>query len=256
MNWRVSPEGQHFAKNQAEIAHLQAQAKKDGSKGALDPMSFFIAKEQYKENEDRKKKEEELTTPYGVARTADDAKKLKDAGDRKDQFDRMLTEMIELRQKHGGGASLNREDVQRGQQLSKDLLLAYKDLANLGVLSKSDENILNTIIPADPLEYNILAGAVGQDPTMHRMKKFKSDVEADFQHKVANRIRGGAVAQSQNPGVQKQDGSGFGPTSANAGSIAPPPEGMIAMQAPNGKIKYIPASQKGEAIAAGGKVLK
>ena len=139
-------------------------------------------------------KEEALTTNYGIARTPDDAKKLKDAAELKESFDRKVTEMIDLRKKHGGGAILDREDVQRGKQLSKDLLLAYKDMAKLGVLSKSDENILNAIIPSDPLEFN-LSGLSGQDPTMHRMNKFKEDTNKDFQSRIANRVRGGSSDQ-------------------------------------------------------------
>src|SRR5690606_37773603 len=106
----------------------------------------------------------ELQTNYGVALTKDDAKKLKDAGEKKASFDRKLGEMIALREKYGGDV-LNREAVARGKQLSKDLLLAYKDLSKLGVLSQSGEAILNAIIPEDPLNFN-LSGLVGQDPTM------------------------------------------------------------------------------------------
>lgn len=152
-------------------------------------------------------KDDALQTNYGMARTPDDAKKLKDAAELKESFDRKIGEMITLREKHKGGAMLNREDVQRGQQLSKDLLLAYKDMAKLGVLSKSDEGILNKIIPADPLEYN-LSGLLGQDPTMHRMKSFQADTNKDFDSRISNRVRGGAMANRG--GAQDSDSPGGG----------------------------------------------
>jgi hypothetical protein len=133
-----------------------------------------------------------LKTPYGTANTEDDAKQLKSAFETKTDFDTKLQAMIDLREKHKGGAILNREDVQRGKQLSKDVLLAYKDMSKLGVLSKSDEAILNAIIPEDPLEYNSPLSAVqGQDPILHRLKSFKQDSSKDFETKVSTRTRAG-----------------------------------------------------------------
>lgn len=133
-----------------------------------------------------------LKTPYGLANTIDDAKQLKEAHEAKANFDNKIEQMIKLREKHGGGAIMNREDVQRGKQLSKDLLLEYKNMAKLGVLSKSDEDIINAIIPEDPLQYNSpIAALQGQDPTLSRLRSFKSDSDKDFQNRVATRTRAG-----------------------------------------------------------------
>ncbi|CAB4152407.1 hypothetical protein UFOVP610_10 [uncultured Caudovirales phage] len=133
-----------------------------------------------------------LKTPFGLANTEDDAKKLKEAFESKQNFDNKLDQMIELRKKHSGGAIMNRDDVARGKQLSKDLLLEYKNMAKLGVLSKSDEDIINAIIPEDPLQYNSpLASIQGQDPTLARLQSFKNDSEKDFNTKVATRTRSG-----------------------------------------------------------------
>lgn len=133
-----------------------------------------------------------LQTPFGLANTVDDAKQLKEAYESKKNFDNKIEQMIALREKHGGGAMLNREDVERGKQLSKDLLLEYKNMAKLGVLSKSDEDIINAIIPEDPLQYNSLLDAFqGQDPTLNRLKSFKSDSDNDFQNRVGTRTRSG-----------------------------------------------------------------
>jgi hypothetical protein len=48
-----------------------------------------------------------------------------------------------------------------------------------------------------------------------------------------------------------------GGESAQAGTSPPPaPQGMVRMMGPDGKSRLIPAAMKGEAIAAGGKVVK
>ncbi len=140
----------------------------------------------------------ELSTPFGIARTKDDAKKLKDGYEEKKIFDSKLQEMIALREKHGGGAVMNREDVARGQQLSKDLLLTYKNMAKLGVLSQADENIINAIIPNDPLAYNSPIAAIqNQDPILNNLKKFKNDSDNDFQTRIKTRVREGGEITPQ-----------------------------------------------------------
>ncbi|MBL7672500.1 MAG: hypothetical protein JNM39_18630 [Bdellovibrionaceae bacterium] len=126
-----------------------------------------------------------LKTPYGPANSIDDAKQLKTAHESKQNFDSKLNELIALRQEYGGEL-LNREAVGRGKQLSKDLLLEYKNMAKLGVLSQSDERIINAIIPDDPLGFSM---APGQDPIMHQLKKFKEDSDKDFSTRVSTRTR-------------------------------------------------------------------
>jgi hypothetical protein len=128
--------------------------------------------------------EDELTTPYGRALTKTDAKDIKDAHVSKQNFDSKLNEMIALREKFGGEV-FNREAVGRGKQLSKDLLLEYKNMAKLGVLSQADTDIINAIIPDDPLAFSMTPG---QDPILYKMKKFKEDSDKDFQTRVATRV--------------------------------------------------------------------
>jgi len=139
-------------------------------------------------------KEAALMTPFGIANTPDDAKQLKEAFEAKRNFDDKIQEMMDLRSKHKGGAIMDREDVARGKQLSKDLLLEYKNMSKLGVLSKSDEDIINAIIPEDPLQYNSpLAYLQGQDPTANRLKKFKESSDKDFKTRVSTRTRDGVA---------------------------------------------------------------
>lgn len=136
-------------------------------------------------------KEQALKTPFGLANTPDDAKQLKEAFEAKKNFDSKLNEMIELRTEYGGEA-LNREAVARGKQLSKDLLLEYKNMAKLGVLSQADEKIINAIIPDDPLAYRSpIAALQGQDPVLSNLQKFKADKDNDFETRVGTRTRAG-----------------------------------------------------------------
>jgi hypothetical protein len=180
-----------------------------------------------------------LKTPFGLANSEDDAKKLKEAFVSKKNFDNKIQEMIALREKHGGGAILNREDVERGKQLSKDLLLEYKNMAKLGVLSSSDEKIINAIIPEDPLAYNSPIAAIqGQDPILNRLKKFKGDSDLDFNTQVGTRTRAGVDSVAQGaPQVPAQDGD------------------KVEMIDPAGRRKRIARKDVQAALAAGGRLI-
>jgi len=125
---------------------------------------------------------------FGYAQTPDDAKQLKLAVETKAGFDARLTELIKLREDYGGEV-LNREAVGRAKQLSKELLLQYKEMAKLGVLSVSDEKILNAIIPDDPLEIQMFQTVTGQDSIAHKLEKFKIDTNNDYDKKMNNRLR-------------------------------------------------------------------
>jgi len=122
----------------------------------------------------------------GMAYTPDDAKQLKEAQETKDSFDRKIQEMIDLRKEYGGEV-VNRVAVDRGKQLSKDLLLAYKNMAKLGVLSQADEDIINAIIPKDPLAFQFTPGG---DSILNRLEKLKGDVGKDYESRLKNRIIG------------------------------------------------------------------
>lgn len=168
-----------------ESARLMSQQRSDSKQEKID-----------EKREKIDEKMQTLQTPFGTANTPDDAKQLKEAYESKKNFDGKIQELIGLRTKYGGEA-MNREAVARGKQLSKDLLLEYKNMAKLGVLSKSDEDIINAIIPADPLEFSLVPG---QDPIMNNMKKFKEDSDKDFSTRIATRTRAGTKElQSGNP---------------------------------------------------------
>lgn len=118
-----------------------------------------------------------------------DATDLKNAQVMKSKLDRQVQEMIDLRKTHGT-EFFNRAAVARGQQLSKDILLTYKNLQKLGVLSKSDEDIVNAIIPSDPLQMTASTFGMGQDPIMNNLQSFKNDMQKDYEANIAARTPG------------------------------------------------------------------
>ena len=126
----------------------------------------------------------------GVGRTLKDSTDVKSGTIAKKKFDSQLDEMIALRKKHEGGNITNRADVARGKQLSKDLLLSYKNMAKLGVLSKSDENIIDTIIPKDPLAYSASDfGLGGNDAILHKLNQFKRTSDKDYITTIGLRVK-------------------------------------------------------------------
>jgi len=157
------------------------------------------------------RKEEDLRergTPFGVARTKIDAKILKDGQIEKESFDRQLQKMIALRKEYGFEV-LNREAVDSGKQLSKDLLLTYKNMAKLGVLSKSDEDIVNAIIPQDPLALGF--SGTGEDPILARLEQLSEKVNTDFKSGVQIRLEPGEPnpfpeSVASEPGQEGQGG--------------------------------------------------
>lgn len=154
-----------------------------------------LAERKAAKDEKRDKDIRERMTTYGIARTADDAKQLKEATELKKSLDAQINELIALREAKGAEL-LNRDVVGRAQQLAKDLLLTKKNMEKLGVLSESDKDIVNEIIPSDPTQFHF-SQLVGQDPTMTKLKAFKSDTERDFNERLKTRLEGGLPMSTQ-----------------------------------------------------------
>jgi len=190
-----------------QILKNAALAQGDVAKGKGMQMVGAVEQEQAKTRgelsakyaESAAKQQEEnyaLEVPgFGAARTKEDAKELKDALVQKRKMDSQIQELISLRETYGGEV-VNRNAVARAKQLSKDLLLTYKNLAKLGVLSKADEDIINEIIPGDPLEFTPVASMKGQDPILAKLKGFQRDSDQDFQTKLATRMRNYAPSEA------------------------------------------------------------
>ncbi len=138
-----------------------------------------------------------LETPYGSANTVADAKDLKDAYVSRNNFDAKLQEMIDLRKKYGSEV-MNREAVARGKQLSKDLLLEYKNMAKLGVLSQADQAIIDAIIPSNPLAFSP-SSLMGQDPILHKLEKFKDDNARSMDARIKTRTKEGISNLNKRP---------------------------------------------------------
>lgn len=124
----------------------------------------------------------------GVAQGPANYQKLIAGTENKLVLDRTINQMIALRKKHKGASLTNRADVEHAKQLSMKLVLAYKNLAKLGVLSAMDEKILKRIIPYNPLglvhtdaqfaeSFNPF---VGKDPLLHKMVKFRDDADKEY----------------------------------------------------------------------------
>jgi hypothetical protein len=138
--------------------------------------------------QDKAEENQDLLVPgYGIALTKTDAKELKDAVLSKLEVDRILSEMEDLRKKHGFEV-LDRAAVERGQQLSKMLLVQYKNLAKLGVLSESDEKLINAIIPEDPLG---MKAPWGEDPILSSIDKLKTDFRKKLEDNMSLRLKTG-----------------------------------------------------------------
>lgn len=174
------------AKNRAEARSERAYLRGESRQDRLDARAEKLYE-----------RDQALATPFGKANTPDDAKQLKEAFEAKRNFDSKINEMIALR-KEFGAEQWNTEAIDRGKQLSKDLLLEYKNMAKLGVLSQSDEKIINAIIPDDPLAWKA-ASLKGQDPILSNLEKFKADKDQDFQTRVGTRTRAGVGSVAKQP---------------------------------------------------------
>jgi len=184
---------------QAEQNALQRQQSQENASMNIGlKRDLALDKQEIRESALAEKITQRTVSGYGEANTIEDAKDLKAAIVSKRSFNSKIDELIALRESKAGGAILDREAVARAALLSKDLLLAYKDMAKLGVLSVADEKILNAIIPPNPLEFNSpLAAVQGQDPILNNLKQFRADSEKDFQTRLSIRLRPGQQKTEQ-----------------------------------------------------------
>lgn len=102
------------------------------------------------------KSSDELWTPMGQAKTKNDAKVVKDIYTSHEGATRNLDTLIALR-KEKGAETMDRQAVQLAKTTAAELTAQYKDLYKLGVLSKDDYVLLGKVVPADPLQVDVLA---------------------------------------------------------------------------------------------------
>jgi hypothetical protein len=180
------------------------------------------------EKEKTEEKRSHLQTPVGEALTADDAKVLKTAYETKQNIDFKLNRLQALREKNSGGV-LNpfNDDVVEAQSLATSLLLDYKNLAQLGVLSASDTEMLDRLIPKDPLAKTKTDAQIN---TQLASLKDTSNNRFDTSVKARTREGGQNVASKPQPSADT---------------------GYTIMKAPDGKVKKIPNNKVKDALAAG-----
>jgi len=97
---------------------------------------------------------ERFVPGQGMALTKDDAKKTKSYLSDSTTLKELVKEMKGLRKKQGGGEILNRSSVAKGKQLATEAALIMKNIAELGVLAGPDMDLLNKLIPEDPLSFS------------------------------------------------------------------------------------------------------
>lgn len=113
---------------------------------------------------------EDLWTPLGTAKTKNDAKLIKDAHSSYLDSKMGVQELIDLR-KSKGAEFMDREAVAKGKMAAANLLLQYKTLVKLGVLSKDDYRLLDRIVPQDPLQVDVM------EDTPAKLAQFDKEVD-------------------------------------------------------------------------------
>lgn len=97
----------------------------------------------------------------GMALTKDDAKKGKEILGNTNDLVTQLDNLVNLREEHGA-EFWNRSAVSSGKAAATNLKLLIKDAAKLGVMSEQDKELLDTMIPDDPLKIDALTDTTAQ----------------------------------------------------------------------------------------------
>lgn len=177
--------GEVMLNNSIDSLELQKQSNKRQN----DQFAYNIGKDQDEKARKEQERTNELTVPgLGEAYTAEDAKNLKEAFASKKSFDNLINEMVALREKNKGLTVFDRAEVEKGEQLSKQALVQFKNMAKLGVLSSSDERLINAVIPTNPLGAGITTPG-GADPINAKLKQLLGTTDKDFQTTVGLRVK-------------------------------------------------------------------
>jgi hypothetical protein len=121
------------------------------------------------------------------AKTADDAKKLKEAQEAYDKVQKNLQNIQDLRKRYEGG-TIDRNAVAVAKVYRQNIVGAIKQMDELGALDKGVENYVNPLVPEDPMEYSPLGSTDAQ------LKAFGDAVSGDFQSKLRTRLTPGSAA--------------------------------------------------------------
>jgi len=213
---RVAAEGRNVAgearnvtasEQKGKLFELELQRRQQVLSGGGDTLKRQLDQARLKEINERTARQERVRTGtltpkeererkvpgFGIALTKGDAKAAKAAIQSRAEIQKMINDIKALRKKHGGEI-FDREAVARGKVLSTRLLLKYKDMAKLGVLSVSDEKLLNRLIPKDPLQFD----APGFASTEAQIDELEKTIEGDFSSFLNSRGLHAQVEPTQN----------------------------------------------------------
>lgn len=136
--------------------------------------------------------------------------------------------------------------------ITKDMLLQLKDLAKLGVLSKSDEDIINSIIP-NP------TGAEGASTSTESMLAQLDQLDELIGQKLGAQAKALGYVPATKPRQGRptvsdvKDARGELPK-AEVGAGGELPEELVPMLSPTGKRVRVPKSRVDAALKAGGRL--
>jgi hypothetical protein len=109
------------------------------------------------------------------ALTADAAKTLKEATKARNDVMDGVSKLKNMRAQYGS-EFLNRNVVGRAKVIATDMLLKYKNIAQLGVMSDSDKELLDQLIPKDPTQFEWTGSTFAQ------LDEFQKIVDRGFRN--------------------------------------------------------------------------
>lgn len=118
------------------------------------------------------------------ANSVEDAKKIKDINEATEQIDRLTTSLIKSRNKYTGGVLDPNLKSKMNQDITA-LRLAYKKMAQLGVISESDvKNFIEKALP-DPTRITLRQNIIESELTNFRQRALE-DRDAAYEGRVYN----------------------------------------------------------------------
>jgi len=118
------------------------------------------------------------------ANSVEDAKKIKDINEASEKIDRLTTSLIQSRNKYTGGVLDPKLKAKMNQDIT-DLRLAYKKMAQLGVISESDvKNFIEKALP-DPTRITLRQNIIESELTNFRQRALE-DRDAAYEGRVYN----------------------------------------------------------------------
>ena len=126
------------------------------------------------------KDRERYVPGLGIATTADDAKKLKEAQINFRKFDNLLSEIVQSREKFG--AEMYGAEAEKQKARATEALLAIKNMETLGALDAGALKVGGKIVPENPAEFRWTGDPVAE------LKEVKRRAQQNFNDKVKSSL--------------------------------------------------------------------